>query len=114
MGDSHFPDMIAGLPEADVPVEGVRGWISQAVDHQVCFLEIDAGVVVPPHSHGSQWGIVVEGEMDLTIDGETRACCKGDSYFIRAGVVHSAAFRTRVRAIDVFADAKRYGVKGAE
>ena len=37
-----FPEIITKLPEADIPFEGVKGWISQNVDHQVVFLEIDA------------------------------------------------------------------------
>jgi quercetin dioxygenase-like cupin family protein len=94
-------------------VEGVRGWISQAEDHQVVFFDIEALVEIPPHSHGDQWGIVVEGEMDLTIAGETRRCRAGDSYRIPAGTVHAAKFLTRVRAIDVFADAGRWKAKGS-
>jgi len=30
--------------------------------------DIDPIGEVPPHSHGAQWGVVVEGEMELTID----------------------------------------------
>ena len=63
---------------------------------------------VAPHSHGEQWGIVVEGEMELTVDGRTRRCGPGDSYHIPAGAVHSANFLSHFRAIDVFADADRY------
>ncbi len=103
-----FPDFIHNFPEADIPFEGVRGWISQAADHQVVFLEIQPIGAVPPHSHGAQWGMVIEGEMDLTIDGQTRTYRKGDSYEIGAGVVHGATFRTFVRAMDVFADPDRY------
>jgi len=67
---------------------------------------------VPPHSHGAQWGMVIEGEMRLTAGEETRDLKKGDSYVIPAGVVHSAVFLTRVYAVDVFADPDRYRVKG--
>jgi len=91
----------------------VRGWISQAADHQVVFFEIEPIGEVAPHSHGDQWGVVVEGEMDLTIDGVTRTYRRGDSYFIPAGVVHGATFRTRFRAIDVFGDIARYEAKGS-
>jgi len=103
--------MITGLPQADIPLDGVRGWISQASDHQVVFLDIDPIGEVPPHSHGEQWGIVVEGEMELTIGGETRRCGPGDSYHIPAGVPHGAKFLSHFRAIDVFADANRYQAK---
>ena len=106
-----YPEMITRLPQANIPLDGVRGWISQAPDHQVVFLDIDPIGEVPPHTHGDQWGIVVEGEMELTIGDETRRYRPGDSYYIPAGVPHGAKFLTHFRAIDVFADANRYQPK---
>ena len=111
MSESVWPSLITRLPEADIPFKGVRGWISQAANQQVVFFDIEPIGEVAPHSHGDQWGIVVEGEMDLTIGGETQTYRKGDSYFIPAGVVHTASFRTRFHAIDVFADTERYKAK---
>lgn len=103
-----FSEIITKLPEANIPFKGVRGWISQNVDHQVVFLEIEAIGKVAEHSHCAQWGIVVKGEMDLTIGGVTNTYAKGDSYFIPDGVLHSAVFKTKTWAIDFFADNKRY------
>ena len=103
-----FPKIIKKLPEADIPFEGVRGWISQNVDHQIVFFEIEAIGAVTEHSHCAQWGIVVEGNMDLTIGGKTKNYQEGDSYFIPDGVLHSAVFHEKTRAIDFFADNKRY------
>lgn len=105
-----YPELITSLPAIDLPaaMKGVRGWLSQGADHQVVFFEIEPIGEVPPHSHGAQWGIVVEGEMELTIDGQTRCYGPGDSYFIPAGVTHGARFLSRFRAIDVFADVDRY------
>ena len=111
MAENRYPDFITRLPEVDVPLEGVRGWISQAKDRQVVFFDIEPIGEIPPHHHGEQWGIVVEGEMELTIGGETRRYGPGESYHIPAGVVHSAKFLTHFRAIDVFADADRYKAK---
>ena len=108
MPTAPYPEMITGLPQAGIPLPGVRGWISQASDHQVVFLDIDPIGEVPQHTHGEQWGIVVEGEMELTIGGETRRYGPGDSYHIPAGVPHGAKFLSHFRAIDVFADADRY------
>lgn len=111
MVQGPFPAMITGLPEADIPFTGVRGWISQGPDHQVIFMDIEPIGDVAPHSHGEQWGIVVEGKMELTIGGETRLYQPGDSYHIPEGVVHSARFLTHFRVIDVFADRNRYQPK---
>jgi len=111
MSKSRYPEVITRMPEVDVPLVGVRGWLSQAKDHQIVFFEIEPIGEIPPHSHGEQWGIVVEGEMELTIGGEAKRYKPGDSYHIPAGVVHGAKFMTHFRAIDVFADAERYKVK---
>ncbi len=111
MAQAEFTTLITGLPEADIPLEGVRGWISQGTDRQIVFFDIDPIGGIPPHSHGEQWGIVVEGEMELTIGGETKRYGPGDSYHVPAGVVHSAKFLTHFRAIDVFADVDRYKPK---
>jgi quercetin dioxygenase-like cupin family protein len=108
MPKAAFPDFINSLPEADIPFPGVQGRISQAPDHQIIFMEINPVGQVAPHRHGEQWGIVVDGEMELTIGGVTRRYQPGDSYHIPADVEHSATFTTRVRVIDVFADVNRY------
>ncbi len=111
MSKAAFPRFVTSLPEADIPFPGVQGWISQAPNHQVIFMDIDPIGEVAPHRHGEQWGIVVEGEMELTIGGETQRYRAGDSYHIPADVEHSATFPERVRVIDVFADVHRYRPK---
>ncbi|MFH1681106.1 MAG: cupin domain-containing protein [Candidatus Eisenbacteria bacterium] len=111
MSESAFPPMIKRLPEADIPFPGVRGWISQGEDHQIVFLEIEPIGEVSPHSHGEQWGFVVEGEMELTVGNETKRYRAGDAYHVEAGVVHAAKFLKRFRAIDFFADKDRYRPK---
>ncbi len=105
---ADFPDMITQLPQIVSPAEGVRGWLSQAGDHQIVFFELAGGMNIPPHHHAAQWGIIVEGQMELTIDGDTKTYGPGDSYYIPAGAVHGAKFLTDLRVIDVFAQADRY------
>jgi len=55
--------------------------------------------------------MVVEGEMELTIDGKTKTYHKGDSYFIPEGNLHSATFKTKTWVMDYFADKDRYQPK---
>ncbi len=111
MSDENWNELITSLPEADIPFDGVRGWLLQGPKQQQVFFDIAPIGEVPPHSHGAQWGIMVDGEMKLTIGGETHHVKTGDSYFIPAGVQHSATFLTRCRVIDFFEDVDRYRVK---
>ena len=64
--------------------------------------------MVAKHSHGAQWGIVFEGEMELTINGVTKTYKKRDRYFIRSGVKHLANLKIRNQLIDFFEDKNRY------
>jgi quercetin dioxygenase-like cupin family protein len=107
----EYPKMITGLPEADIPFKGVRGWIMQGQDQQAVFMEIEPIGEVAEHTHSAQFGIVLEGEMSLTIGGKTKRYRKGDSYTIPEGVPHSAVFHSRVFVMDVFNEKLRYKPK---
>ncbi|MFH0883008.1 MAG: cupin domain-containing protein [bacterium] len=106
-----WPEFIHSLPEADLPMEGLRGWLLNGHDAQLLFLEALAEVNVSAHSHGAQWGMVVEGSMEFTMDGQTKTIRQGDSYSVPAGREHGALLHKGFRAIDVFADRDRYRVK---
>jgi quercetin dioxygenase-like cupin family protein len=106
-----YPEMIKNLPEADIPFNGVRGWVAQGENHQIVFFDIEPIGEVPRHSHGAQWGMMIDGDMDLTIDGETKKYRKGDHYFIPDGVLHSAKFNQRTIVMDYFAESDRYKLK---
>jgi len=111
MTQVSYPDLIEKLPDIDLDLAGVRGKLLQAEGRQVVFFDFQPTAVIPPHSHRDQWGVVIEGEMDLTIGGRTRTCLKGDTYFIPAGVEHSASFKTRLKVIDFFDEPHRYRPK---
>lgn len=108
MPDDLYPPEICQLPEADISFAGVRGHLLQGPTGSVVFMDIAAIGQVPPHAHGAQWGVVLEGEMELTIGGQTRTYRRGDHYYIPAGTVHSATFRTRTLVVDFFAERNRY------
>jgi quercetin dioxygenase-like cupin family protein len=106
-----FPSMMMNLPLAEIPFPGVTGRLFQGLDHQIVFFDIEPIGKVAEHSHGAQWGIVIQGEMELTIGGKSAVFRKGDHYYIPAGVVHSAVFKCRTQVMDFFADKERYKVK---
>jgi quercetin dioxygenase-like cupin family protein len=71
---------------------------------QFSLVDIPAGGVVGEHAHANeQMGLVLEGEMDFTIGGETKRLRTGDVFRIPGGVVHSVVAGDRpVKALDVF------------
>ena len=107
-----YADVITDFPEADVQFEGVRAWILQGETHQLVFFQMEANARVPEHSHDyAQWGMVIEGEMELTIEGRTRNCRKGDEYLIPARAKHKASFLAKSRVVDLFSEITRYRTK---
>jgi len=106
-----FPEIIIGLPEADIPIEGVNAYISQGDSHQILFMEFENDIEIPEHSHGAQWGVVVNGEIELTINGNKQLYKKGDSYFIPEGIIHSAKIKAGYSDITFFNEPSRYKKK---
>ena len=52
-------------------------------------VEIAPNAVVPTHSHPhEQAGMVIQGEFEFTIGGETKLLKQGDAYVIPGGVEH--------------------------
>lgn len=106
-----FPEIIRRLPEADAPFRDIAVWLLRGPTASAIFVEAQADSVVPEHSHGPQWGVVVSGELVLSIAGATRTYRPGEEYFIPAGVPHAAKLRAGVRVIDFFDDPNQYRPK---
>lgn len=111
MTKDFFPEIIKSLPETDIPIKGIHGWLIQNKQILVSILENEKAVEVGEHSHGDQFGIILSGTADIMIDGKPYHFTKGDSYFIPAGAKHSARLSADHRAIDFFADTDRYKPK---
>jgi quercetin dioxygenase-like cupin family protein len=111
MSKEEYPDCIKNLPKVKIALQGVQGWLAQGKDFQVVFFEIEPIGAIPQHSHKAQYGIVLEGKMNLTIGEKTKLYEKGDTYFIPEGIVHQAEFLTHFRAMDFFFEPDRYDVE---
>lgn len=61
---SIFPKSTRNLPEINIPFNGAKGYLVQVEKKQVILMEIEKDVIVPEHSHGNQWEIVLEGKID--------------------------------------------------
>jgi quercetin dioxygenase-like cupin family protein len=106
-----FPDPIRNLPEADIPIKGITAYLSQGQCHQIIFMKFSEDVDLPEHAHESQWGIVLEGKIDLIIAGEKHTFTKGDRYFIPKGTLHSGRIHAGYADVTFFDQADRYLVK---
>jgi len=106
-----YPPIVSTLPEIDVSIPGVRGWLLQGPTRQAVFFRLEPGGAVPEHSHGAQWGVVLEGQIELTISGRLQVVRKGDTYEIPAGAPHAARCAEGALVMDLFHDPARYRPK---
>ncbi len=111
MGEEFYPELIRNLPEADINWPGLRGWLVGNESGLVVFFECDEPTEVGEHAHGAQFGIVLNGVIELKIEGKLRVCRRGDTFYIPAGAKHSASLSAGFRSIDVFEEADRYKAK---
>jgi len=49
--NEFYPQTITSLPKADIPFDGVKGWLSQGADHQIVFFFFLSIGEVAPHTH---------------------------------------------------------------
>ena len=106
-----FPSPVLGLPEADIPLPGVTAYLSQGEGHQIIFMQFAEDAALPEHAHAGQWGIVLEGRIELTIGGVRHSFTKGDRYYIPQGVKHSGKIFAGYADITYFDQADRYQTK---
>jgi quercetin dioxygenase-like cupin family protein len=106
--DNFFPEIISSLPQADIPVEGITSYLLQGENQQVVFMSFDRDASVPEHSHEAQWGVVLDGESELTINGKLHVLKKGDTYYIPKGVPHSGRLKAGFKDVSLFDQKDRY------
>jgi quercetin dioxygenase-like cupin family protein len=106
-----FPEMIEKLPDIDIPFPNVRGKLFQGQGMQAVFFTTEGPGEIPPHHHQAQWGVMLEGEAELTVDGKMEIIRQGDSYFIPADSIHSIRILSPMKALDFFNEPSRYKVK---
>ena len=105
-----FPEPIRNLCQADIPLSGLKAYLSQAENHQILFMEFNEDAEVQEHSHEAQWGVVLAGKIDLTIDGIEHTYSRGDSVFIPQGARHSAKVYGGYADVSFFNQRDRYSV----
>jgi quercetin dioxygenase-like cupin family protein len=111
---SCFPKSILELPVVDIPFEGVKGYLIQGENHQIIFMEFSKDIDIPEHSHESQWEIVVNGKVDLDVDGIKKTYSQGETFFIPKDVKHSGRVYAGYASVAFFNEKQRYKKKKNE
>ena len=106
-----FPEPILNLPEADIPINGLKAHLAQGESFQILFMKFEKDITLPEHAHESQWGVILEGKIDLTINGKNYTYKKGDRYFIPNGVKHAGKIYAGYADITFFNQNDRYKSK---
>jgi quercetin dioxygenase-like cupin family protein len=107
--DSPFLGTIAErLPELELPYDTGVGYGLAGERGAAVFVYFHERTEVPPHQHDAQWGVIVQGEMALAIDGEINVVRAGDWYDIPANVPHGGVVEPGTAIIDFFAQADRF------
>lgn len=67
------------------------------------YVELEAGASIPLHHHvQEQITYIIEGELDMIIDGQPCLLTAGMYHVIRSNVPHSAIARRACKVIDAF------------
>ena len=106
-----FPEPISNLPEAEMPFEGAKAFLSQSDTHQIIFPNFSEDMEMQTHSHAAQISFIVEGRIDFTIGDESFSYKKGDRFYIPAGVEHSGKVYKGYADITFFDEPDRYSIK---
>ncbi len=61
----QFPEIITRMPQAKLPVSGLKAHVMRSEHGLVAFFEATDDTTIPPHAHKAQWGTVLEGEVEL-------------------------------------------------
>jgi quercetin dioxygenase-like cupin family protein len=98
MSKAHFPDLIRQLPDFDGPFDAHR----LAADNcEVLFASYPAGTAIAAHAHSTRnVGVITEGELFLTVNGEESRYGVGDWYHLDANVEHAARFEVDTSEIE--------------
>jgi quercetin dioxygenase-like cupin family protein len=88
MTDSCFPEKIRSLEPFSNRFDAYR---LAASGCDVLFATYPAGTKIELHSHDTDnWGVIVQGEMYIILDGQTHRFKTGDWYHVPAGREHAA------------------------
>ncbi len=84
-------------------VPGISARFVHSKTMTLAYVNIAAGSAMPNHSHPHEQILsVIEGELELTVNGETQTLTKGQLYVLGSNVPHSVKALTDCMVIDTF------------
>jgi quercetin dioxygenase-like cupin family protein len=90
------------LPELEI-APGVKAHIVTADSMTAMHVKIEAGSLIPEHSHHNEQIVnVIEGELELTVDGESYILTPGKVMILPSNIPHSGKAITDCKVIDAF------------
>ncbi|MGB6151181.1 MAG: cupin domain-containing protein [Pricia sp.] len=93
---------LATIPPKEL-MPGLHGKLVHTENMSIAFWEVEKGAEVPEHSHMNEQVMhVIEGEFELTLDGETKSYHPGDLVVIAPHKKHSGKALTPCKLMDVF------------
>ena len=95
----------------DIPakqlMEGITGHYAHGKNMSFGFVEIKAGTIMPKHQHvHEQITYIIEGQLDMNIDGVDYSLTPGCYHVIPSNVLHGATAITDCKLIDAFSPAR--------
>ncbi|MEO7481011.1 MAG: cupin domain-containing protein [Sulfuriferula sp.] len=95
---THFPKLIRSLPKFEGPFDAFK---LAAENCDVLFASYPAGTTIPPHSHETEnVGLITQGELILTLDGNETRYGPSQWYHVPANVIHAAQFEKETSEIE--------------
>jgi quercetin dioxygenase-like cupin family protein len=100
-----YPDRIRSLERYDGRFDAFQ---LKAEGADVLFASYPAGTTIPAHTHETDnYGVIIRGELILTINGERKRFGIGDWYCVPANAEHSAEFEVETDEIEFWFPPRR-------
>ena len=99
--ESIFRNLADLKPKEMIP--GFWGQLIHTPGNTINFVTVKAGSAFPTHQHlHHQCAFLLEGEFEMTINGETQVLKNGDYAVIPSNVPHSGRAITDCHLLDIF------------
>jgi quercetin dioxygenase-like cupin family protein len=93
-----YPDRFRELPVYDGRFDAYK-LAAQGAD--VLFASYAAGTEIAEHEHDTDnYGVIIRGELILTMNGQVSRYATGDWYHVPAGALHAAKFELETDEIE--------------